>query len=64
MEDDIYSMYIVYNVPKKKQQHWSAANPLVVRNVPEKKKKKKHASSRAEVLRHVTFGWGVELEDL
>lgn len=40
MEDDIYSMYIVYNVPKKKQQHWSAANPLVVRNVPEKKKKK------------------------
>ena len=63
MEDDIYSMYIVYNVPKKNNNIDLQPTRLLWEMFP-KKKKKKHASSRAEVLSHVTFGWGVELEDL
>lgn len=62
MKDDIYSMYFVYNVPKKNNNIDLQPTRFLWEIFPEKKKK--NASSRAKVLSHVTFGWGVELEDL
>ena len=63
MKDDFVSMYIVcivYNVPKKNNIDLQPTRLLWEISPPEKI----NASSRAKVLSHVTFGWGVELEDL